>query len=102
MEPDNLAAPAPHGRSRFPVIVGRDREQTTLRAALDAMLLGQGSFVLVIGDAGIGKTTLVEWLTEQANGRGCLALRGGCYDLTITPPYGPWVELVRRYRPDGD
>ncbi len=25
---------------------------------------------------------------------------GGCYDLTTTPPYGPWVETLRSYRPD--
>ena len=24
-------------------------------------------------------------------------LVGRCYDLTETPPYGPWVELFRRY-----
>ena len=29
---------------------------------------------------------------------GTLVLVGRCYDLTETPPYGPWVELFRRYR----
>lgn len=24
-------------------------------------------------------------------------LAGGCYDLTTTPPYGPWVEIIRNW-----
>ena len=59
------------------------------------MLAGHGSLVLVSGDAGIGKTTLVEWLAREAEAEGCLVLQGGCYDLTATPPYGPWGELRR-------
>jgi DNA-binding CsgD family transcriptional regulator len=84
------------------LVIGREREQQTLRDALDAMLAGRGRVVLVGGEAGIGKTTLVEWLAGEARRSGCLVLSGGCYDLTMTPPYGPWLELIARYRPDGD
>ena len=59
------------------------------------MLAGHGSLVLVSGEAGIGKTTLFEWLAREAEAEGCLVLKGGCYDLTTTPPYGPWRELSR-------
>ncbi len=62
------------------------------------MLAGHGSLVLVSGEAGIGKTTLVDWLGREAEGEGCLVLNGGCYDLTTTPPYGPWLEIIERYR----
>ncbi len=62
------------------------------------MLSGHGSLVLISGEAGIGKTALVDWLVGQAEQRGCLVLRGGCYDLSVTPPYGPWVEILDRYR----
>ncbi len=81
------------------VIVGREREQAMLRQALDAMLAGHGSLVLVSGEAGIGKTTLVEWLAREAEAEGCLVLKGGCYDLTATPPYGPWAEALASYTP---
>jgi ATP/maltotriose-dependent transcriptional regulator MalT len=82
-----------------PLLVGREREQSVLRQALDNMLAVHGSLVLVSGEAGIGKTTLVEWLAGEAEDLGCLVLRGGCYDLTTTPPYGPWLEILERYEP---
>ena len=66
------------------------------------MLTGQGGTVLIGGEAGIGKTTLVEDLSIQAEEFGCLVLWGHCYDLTVTPPYGPWVELARSYQPVED
>ena len=52
------------------------------------------------GEAGIGKTTLVNNLIANARDEGCLVLTGGCYDLTTTPPYGPWSEALRRYQPE--
>jgi DNA-binding CsgD family transcriptional regulator/tetratricopeptide (TPR) repeat protein len=55
-----------------------------------------GSLVLISGEAGIGKTALVEWLADEAVDQGCLALRGGCYDLATTPPTGPWREAFAR------
>ncbi|MGI8690210.1 MAG: helix-turn-helix transcriptional regulator [Thermomicrobiales bacterium] len=81
-----------------PLLVGREREQATLRAHLAAALAGQGSLVLVGGEVGIGKTSLAEALCREAMAQGACVLVGRCYDLTETPPYGPWVELLGRYR----
>jgi DNA-binding NarL/FixJ family response regulator len=78
-------------------LVGREREQATLRAALDAALTGRGSLVLIGGEAGIGKTALAEWLCGEAADRGALVLVGRCYDLSETPPYGPWLEVIAQY-----
>jgi len=36
---------------------------------------------------------------DLAHRSGAVVLAGGCYDLTITPPYGPWVEAVDGYLP---
>ena len=80
-----------------PELVGREREQRLLLDAVEQTIGGQGGLALVSGEAGIGKTTLVEDLLEQAAERGALVLSGGCYDLTTTPPYGPWVEILREY-----
>jgi predicted ATPase len=81
-----------------PPLVGRDRELALLRQQLAAAIGGQGSLVLIGGEAGIGKSALAEALCREAEALDALVLVGRCYDLTETPPYGPWVELFRRYR----
>ena len=86
-------------RAAAPVLVGRDHEQARLSRVLDDAIDGRGSLVLIGGEAGVGKTTLVSWLRHQASERSVLALTGGCYDLTTTPPYGPWGEILRAYQP---
>ena len=97
-EPD----PSPLEPEPGPLIVGRQRELSQLREALDKSLLGNGQLVLVGGEAGIGKTTLVRAMLREAEQRGCLVLTGGCYDLTTTPPYGPWAEITRGYPDEPD
>ncbi len=51
--------------------------------------------MLLGGEAGIGKTTLVEDLKRNAIASGVRVLAGHCYDLTMTPPYGPWRDVFR-------
>ncbi|HEX5503827.1 MAG TPA: AAA family ATPase, partial [Thermomicrobiales bacterium] len=77
-------------------LAGRDRELGVLRARLAATLVGRGSLVLIGGEAGIGKTALGEAALAEAIGQGALVLVGRCYDLSETPPYGPWVEAFAR------
>jgi DNA-binding CsgD family transcriptional regulator len=77
-------------------LIGREREQATLREALAAALGGRGALVLIGGEAGIGKTALAEWLLTEATAQGALVLVGRCYDLAETPPYGLWREAFAR------
>src|SRR3954470_4262732 len=90
-----MHAPAPTPSA----LVGRERELSILRDQLAAALIGQGSLALIAGEAGIGKTALAETLCREAEEQGALVLVGHCYDLTETPPYGPWVELFGQYVP---
>jgi len=76
-------------------MVGRIHELERLLALLSVARAGRPSFVLLGGEAGIGKTTLAEALTREARRAGANVLTGRCYDLTMTPPYGPWTELLR-------
>ena len=80
-----------------PPLVGRDRELRTLRARLADALAGQGSLVLIGGAAGVGKTALTTALAGEAAAAGALPLVCHCYDGAETPPYGPWIELARRF-----
>ena len=72
-----------------------------LRQQFTDTLRGQGRLVLVGGAAGIGKTTLIEALADEAQARGALVLSGHCYDFGTTPPYGPWSEIASAYRHTG-
>src|SRR5262245_19998428 len=79
-----------------PPLVGRDRELALLHNRLTAAQGGRGGLVLIGGEAGIGKTALVDWLARQATAARLTVLAGHCYDRTETPPYGPWTEIARR------
>jgi DNA-binding NarL/FixJ family response regulator len=77
-------------------LVGRNHELSRLQAALDGALARRGGSVLVSGAAGIGKTTLAQAIAAEARNRGARIYTGACYDLTTTPPYGLWRDLVAR------
>jgi DNA-binding CsgD family transcriptional regulator/tetratricopeptide (TPR) repeat protein len=67
-----------------------------LRAALDEARAGEGALVLLIGEAGIGKTRAVERLTALAAEQGVRVLWGRCHD-SGAPPYWPWTQMLRTY-----
>ena len=50
-------------------MVGREAAQQTLLDALDVAVGGRVSTVALVGEAGSGKTMLLEWLVEQATHR---------------------------------
>ena len=89
--------PTGHLRTVLP-LVGRAQEQRVLRDELLAAMGGQGRIVLLGGEAGIGKTSLARDLAREAEALGVRVLRGHCYDLTTTPPYGPWIDLIESGR----
>ncbi|MFD4661486.1 BREX system ATP-binding domain-containing protein [Kitasatospora sp. NPDC058444] len=61
---------------RFPVLVGRQRQTELLTAALVQAVDGaSGSTVLLRGEAGVGKSTLVAWVERVARERGFTVLR---------------------------
>ena len=74
-------------------VAGRMKERALLHEAFVQAKTGHGQVVLVGGEAGIGKTTLVRNLLQDAAVAPALCLQSQCYDLTTTPPYGPWLDL---------
>lgn len=87
-------------RVRSPILVGRDHELTALQGALDDAVAGRAPMVVVAGEAGIGKTRLVdEFLRGPAASAGARGCVGACLDLGAgAVPYAPFVEIVRRAR----
>ncbi|HZU80615.1 MAG TPA: AAA family ATPase, partial [Acidimicrobiales bacterium] len=78
------------------VFVGREHELALLRAKLDAALEGRGGLVLVGGEPGVGKTTLVKQLIAEAEHRGAFAVFGRCYESEGTVPFSPFVEMLEQ------
>jgi DNA-binding SARP family transcriptional activator len=64
---------------------GRERELAVLTRAGDTARIGTTTVVLLSGEAGIGKTRLVEEATTVLPG--FTVLTGRCTDLEGTPPY---------------
>jgi len=79
------------------IFVGRNREMSELRGALDSVLSGRGRLVMLSGEPGIGKTRTAQELAAYAEGRGVQVLWGRCHEEQGTPPYWPWVQLIRSY-----
>ena len=76
-------------------IVGREAESRQLHDALTLAGQGQPQVVLVAGDAGIGKTTLVADVEQRATELGFATARGQCLDIQAGIPLAPAVAAVR-------
>ena len=77
-------------------LVGRDREQADLRRAVNEALAGHGGLALVTGEAGAGKSRLVDDIGAEAWARGMRVLVGHCIEMDSTPPYLPYVEMIEQ------
>jgi hypothetical protein len=78
--------------------VGRETELRQLQAAYDAATSGHGSLAVVVGEPGIGKTSLTEQLATYCAIRGGKTLVGHCYEEgSLSLPYLPFVEALRSY-----
>ena len=92
---NDLSSPLP-----APPMVGRSAELAQLRAALRDAAAGHGRTVLVCGEPGSGKSRLVERLAEDAGRFGVRPCWGMCWEGASTPPFWPWVQLIRQYGRD--
>jgi DNA-binding CsgD family transcriptional regulator/tetratricopeptide (TPR) repeat protein len=84
------------GRLVSPTIVGRERELAVVTAALDRILAGTPTHLLIAGEAGVGKSRLTAELTTIATARGMRVLAGGCANIGDGGlPFGPIVDALR-------
>ena len=74
-------------------LIGRESEFTVLGAALDDALGGRARSVVCLGEAGIGKTRLVEELCEVAHARGAATAWGWAAESDAA--YGSWRQVLR-------
>ena len=76
--------------------VGRGDELSRLRGFVEAVQDGDPAFVLIGGEAGVGKSRLVEALGSYASDQGMRVLRGHCLGLGQSGvPFAPIAEVLR-------
>ena len=85
-----------------PRLVGRDEQLFALEDALLAAHGGEGRFVALGGEAGMGKTRLASELAKRARRLGWAVLWGGCSEAELSLPYLPVVEALGNYLSDQD
>ncbi|MET9484102.1 AAA family ATPase [Streptomyces sp. NPDC006638] len=83
-------------RSVSPVFVGRAGELTALTEALARADAGEPQALLVSGEAGVGKTRLVEELLDTACARKAVVAVGGCVEIGADGlPFAPFSTALR-------
>lgn len=76
-------------------LVGRAREIELVDGEIDAALAGRARLVMLLGEAGIGKSRLAAEVVARARRRGARAVIGHCYETERLLPFGPWVDALR-------
>jgi DNA-binding SARP family transcriptional activator len=107
--PAAAAGPAPPaaGEGALPgeVFVGRETELAALAAVAGAARAGASQVVLVTGEAGVGKSSLLERLRGTLEADGWLVAAGRCPAAEGAPAAWAWLEVLRalaRHAPPGD
>lgn len=74
--------------------VGRKDETRRLVKLLEATLESGPSIVSVVGEAGVGKSTLVRQLVPELRLRAGSLVGGRCFETDVKRPYAPWAEAL--------
>ncbi|MQA74412.1 MAG: AAA family ATPase [Solirubrobacterales bacterium] len=78
-------------------IVGRRRELEAIGRMLDSLGAADPCFAEFVGEPGIGKTTLLRALADEAENRGHLVLRGRASQFELETPFDPFVDALDDY-----
>lgn len=78
--------------------IGREKELDLLSELFSDVRSGNGKLVIVGGEAGIGKTRLIEEMTETQNFKDFNFLSGRCLYFKDTDIYLPFKEMYSQYR----
>ena len=97
--PAENGVPLPERLTRvaFTGVVARETEAASLNDAYKRAAAGEGrAVVLVSGDAGVGKTTLVAESARRASKEGACVLLGRCQE-DVSASYAPFAEALQHY-----
>jgi len=86
---------SPQTRMLCPVLVGREAELASLEAILADVVTRSGRVALVGGDAGIGKSRLLDAFLARARVSGARVVIGHCAQAEARRPFGPFIDSLR-------
>jgi DNA-binding SARP family transcriptional activator/type II secretory pathway predicted ATPase ExeA len=76
--------------------IGRSEEYRVLYELWEGVKKGSPGHAFILGDSGVGKTTLVQRLTTAAGLEGAATSRVQCYDVEREIPYSTLSSLILR------
>src|SRR5690349_14893291 len=83
-------------------LIGRAEPLAALTHRVELATIGRGSFVMVTGPAGIGKSRLCAEVAAALHDRGDVrVIQTACWTHGGAPPLWPWRDLVQRVQGDG-
>jgi DNA-binding NarL/FixJ family response regulator len=87
---------AVNGRASSPVLIGRVDQMAALEGAFVSVRQGGPASVLLGGEAGVGKSRLVDEFSTTARRAGARVLTGGCMQLGVDGlPFAPFTAMLR-------
>ncbi|HSJ91289.1 MAG TPA: BTAD domain-containing putative transcriptional regulator [Ilumatobacter sp.] len=86
---------ADRSEHRGPELIGRRSEWSQLVGSLDAVEAEGTRLAIVVGEPGIGKSTICRALQAEAEARGWHTATGRCVEAGLAPSLWPCIELVR-------
>lgn len=97
-EPPRSRADAPRETS----VVGRDGELAQLHEIAGRLWHERGHAVAIVGEAGIGKSSLAGAVADAAHTRGGRVLFGRAHQSEQVLAFGPWLDALRSGQVVGD
>jgi predicted ATPase/class 3 adenylate cyclase len=92
-----LVGPRPSSEPRPTTpLVGREREIGVLEGSVGDLKAGRGHVLLIVGDAGLGKTRMLEELRARV-AEDATWLEGRCASYGAEAPYGPFADVLRTW-----
>lgn len=76
-------------------LVGRKEELSKLQTTFQNVLASRASVVGLQGEAGSGKTRIMQELAVYAQSKGAVVLFGSASEGGL--PYAPWIDVMRQY-----
>src|ERR1700760_1026455 len=73
-------------------LIGRDNERALLTELVKELSVGRGAAMLIEGEPGIGKSTLVRAVVAEAPAAGCQVFWGSCDELGQALPLVPFLD----------